>query len=210
MTIEYFKELLANNNAIRISDEFIVFNDNEVYSFETEKGKKYNDIDELVADRPDIAEIIESTEEFDNTYDMAKGSRGGDGKMGGGFNHASNRGGGKQERLLPAELNLGTARNSLDKVLKRFQNKYADADREYGISIDDQGFVHQHIKGGGTSVAITGNKGETIIHNHPSGGNFSDSDLIHVASTQEKVIIATSSNTSKKTTFKFEKTPKFK
>ena len=35
-------------------------------------------------------------------------------------------------------------------------------------------------------------------------------DLISVASTQEKGIIATSSNTSKKQTFKFEKTPKFK
>ena len=171
MTLDYFKELLKNNNAIRLNNELIIFNDNELYSFETEKGQKYETIDELVADRPDIAELIEKTKEFDNSYEMAKDRRGGDGAMGGGFKHADQRGrkgGDYGERLLPAELNLKTAKNSLDKVLKRFQEKYGDADREYGVSIDDDGFVHQHIKGGATSVSITGNKGETIIHNHPS------------------------------------------
>lgn len=100
---------------------------------------------------------------------MPKGGRGGNRKMGGGFKHADLRGPGKVsgEVLHPAELNLKTAKNSLKNVLKRFQDKYANADIEYAISIDEQGFVHQHIKGGSVAVKISGGKGETIIHNHP-------------------------------------------
>lgn len=174
MTIDKFKELLFFNNAIRLNDEYIVFNDNELYSFRLDKGKKYKSVEELIEDRADIREIIEKTEDFTLDYDMPKGGRGGNRKMGGGFKHADLRGKGKisGEVLHPAELNLKTAKNSLENVLKRFQDKYANADIEYAISIDEQGFVHQHIKGGSVAVQISGGKGETIIHNHPRRWEF--------------------------------------
>ena len=44
-----------------------------------------------------------------------------------------------------------------------------------------------------------------IIHNHPGGGNFSDSDLISVASTRERGIVAVSG----KRTYTFTKNKNF-
>lgn len=167
-------------------------------------------IEELVEDRADIKKIIEETEDFHLDYSMPKGDRGGDGKMGGGFTSARGGGNVRGETLLPAELNFDTVTNSLSEVLSRFQNKYGSADREYAISVDEQGFVHQHIKGGKVSVPIAGGKGEMIIHNHPNGSNFSKADLISTASTQEKGIIATSSDSKTKGTYTFRKTDKFK
>jgi len=211
MDINYFSKLLKGNNAIRVTDDLIIFNDYELYSFSTEESKHYRNIDDLVNDNADVKKIILETDEFKIKLDGGRGSSSGAGEMGGGFNHASGGGGsGRDEKLLNAELNFGTSKgNSIDKVLGRFQQKYGNSDREYGIAVDDNGYVHEHIKGGSVSVGVTGGKGMTIIHNHPSGGNFSDSDLIAVASTSNKGIVATSSNTNKKATYKFEKTNNF-
>ena len=152
--------------------------------------------------------MLEDIEEF--TLQGGRGSSSSSsGKMG--FGNAPGRKGNNREELLPAELNIKQAKgNSIDKVLKRFEAKYGDADREYAISVDEQGYVHQHIKGGRHSVGISGDKGETIIHNHPSGSNFSKADLENVASTQAKGIVATSSNKTTKGTYSFYKTDKFK
>lgn len=211
MKIEYFEKLLKGNNAISISDDLIIFSDFELYSFSTREGKQYRNIQELCEANPGIKEIIETTESFFVKFDGGRGAGSGNGKMGGGFNHAPGGGGkGYDEKLLNAQLNINTdKKHSIDAVLGRFQQKYGNADREYGIAVDDLGYVHEHIKGGATSVGVSGGKGQTIIHNHPSGGNFSDSDLLAVASTNNKGIIATSSNTDKKATYKFEKTNKF-
>lgn len=107
-----------------------------------------------------------------------------------------------------AEFNAvtGSRYKSYEKTLEKFNEKYANADHEYGITIDEDGYVHRHIEGGKTSVGISGSKGQMIVHNHPSGGNFSDSDLIVVASGSEKGIVATGS----KKTYTFTKTKNFK
>lgn len=211
MEIIKFKELLKDYNAIRINEEYIIFNDYELYSFVKTTAKKYKSIEKLVEDNPTIKEIIESTEEFRLDYDGGRGSSSSNGKMGGGFNHADGRGRKSfGEVKYPAEFNVGGRFNSYEEALKRFQSKYKDAEVEYGITVDEQGYVHRHVQGGSTSVAIGGNKGEMVIHNHPSGGNFSDSDLISTASDQSRGIVATSSNAKKKSTYTFVKTNKFK
>lgn len=209
MKLDYFDKLLKANNAIGITDDIVIFNDYELYNHRTKQEKHYTNIYDLCEENPDVKEIIERTETFYNHFDGGRGS--GSGGLGGGFNHAPNDGSGDNSKIkLNAELNINTERkHSVDAVLGRFQQKYGNADHEYGIAVDDQGYVHQHIEGGRTSVGISGGKGLTIIHNHPSGGAFSDSDLLTVARTQNKGIIATSSNASKKSTYKFEKTAKF-
>lgn len=213
MEISYFDKLLKGNNAIGITEDIVIFNDYELYNHRTKEEKHYSSIDELVEDNPEVKKIILDTETFYNRLDGGRGasSGGSSGEMGGGFNHASGSGGeSAREVLHPAALNFGTSKgNSVDAVLGRFQQKYGNADREYGIAVDQDGYVHEHIKGGATSVGVYGGKDMTIIHNHPSGGNFSDSDLLAVARTNNKGIVATSSNTSKKSTYKFEKTAKF-
>lgn len=215
MTHDYFKRLLKGNNAIQLNDEYIVFNDLELYSFITRRGIKNNTFEELFERKIGditVGELVSNTEEFGQEYDGGRGSSSSNGKMGGGFGHADQRGrGNPDEKLLPAELNLDQAGgNSVKKVLKRFNDKYGDANREYAIAVDENGYVHQHIKGAKHSVAIEGDKGQTVIHNHPSGSNFSDADLINVASTKAKSIIATSSNAKTKGIYTFTKTNKFK
>lgn len=218
MTIEHFGELLKGNNGIAITKELVIYNDFELYNYKTEESKCYESLRALVDDNPDVKKIIEDAEAFYLDWDGGRGSGsggGGGGVMGGGFNHApDNFGNGDQEsrrRLYPAELNYGTAGgNSVDDVLARFQKKYADARSEYGITVDRLGYVNQHVGGNATSVSISGAAGETLIHNHPGGGNFSDSDLHNFARTDIKSIIATSSNTKNKSTFRIEKTAKFK
>lgn len=213
MKINEFEELLANNNAIRIDDEYIIFNDYELYSFVKEKGIKNKTAEELynckIGDRT-IKEIIETTDEFKLHFDGGRGA--GSGKMGGGFNHAPRNGREREsmEKKYPAEFNVNVKYKSYDEVLSLFREKYADAQVEYGITVDEDGYVHRHIKGGSTSVAITGDNGQMVIHNHPSGGAFSDSDLISVASTKAKGIVAVSSNTKNKAVYTFTKTHKFK
>ena len=211
MDIEHFKKLLKGNNAIRINDEIIIFNNFELYSFDTEKSKYYRSLDELVNDNKEIKETILNTDDFKVIFDGGRGS-GSNQKMGGGFSHSRDRGKGTLgKRLLNAELNFGTSKgNSIDSVLGRFQKKYGGADKEYGVAVDSRGYVHEHMSGGTSSVRVSGGKGMTIIHNHPSGGNFSDSDLLAVASTRNAGVIAISSNTKKKSTYRFEKTNKFK
>ena len=211
MTIEQFDILLRLNNGIKISDEWNIFKDYELYNFRTDRSKYYDNIHDLVNDNPDVKQIIEDAEMF---YHELGGGRGASsGAMGGGFTSANggNGRGGNDEKLAPASLNLGTAKgNSIDSVLGRFQQKYGDADREYGIAVDSNGYVHEHIKGGRTSVGVYGGKDMTIIHNHPSGGNFSKADLQVFGNSSNKGIVATSSNTDKKATYRLEKTNHFK
>lgn len=214
MKINQFEELLEANNAIRISEEYIIFNDFELYSFKTEKKQKYPSLVELIEANNFVKEIIESKDTFDLEFNGGRGAGSSSSEMGGGFNHADRRGRGQsgvQEVLLNAELNIKTAQgNSYESVLKRFREKYGTADREYAVAIDENGYVHQHVKGGKVSVSITGDKGETIIHNHPNGGNFSDSDLISTASTKAKGVVATSSKAGLVSTYKFTKNENFK
>lgn len=219
MKVEYFDKLLHGNNGIKISDEWNIFNDYELYNFKTNESKQYKNLDELLKDNPSVAKIIEESDAFYLDWSGGRGSgsggrgsgSGGKAKMGGGFSSAKEQGGGKNERLLPAELNYGESKgNSVDAVLGRFQSKYGNANREYAIAVDENGYVKQHIKGGKHSVGISGDKGDTIIHNHPSGSNFSSADLANFANTHIHSIVATSSNKTTKGDYKISKTSKFK
>lgn len=214
MEIKKFDEILKNNNALFLDDEWTIFNDYELYNGDkdiTIENKTLEELLDRVIDGKSVKELIEAKEEFTLKLGGGRGASSGtsSGKMG--FRNAQGRKGNNDERLLPAELNLNTAKgNSVDDVLKRFQGKYGTADREYAIAVDEQGFAHQHIKGGKHSVGITGDKGEIIIHNHPSGSNFSRADLENVASTKARGVIATSSNSKTKGTYTFIKNQNFK
>lgn len=123
------------------------------------------------------------------------------------FGHAAH---GKGENLsqskFPAEFNDGEKTQSFDKALAKFRRKHANSDTEYAITVDEQGYVHQYKHGGGTAVQIAGRKGQMVIHNHPSGGAFSDSDLLSTAQTPAKGIVATGAKGS----YIVRKTQKFK
>jgi len=115
------------------------------------------------------------------------------------FGHAPHGGGADDSRKhLNAEANTHIKIKTEADAIKYFSDLYTKADHEYGMAIDNQGYVHNYMEGGSTSVPILGGKGHLIVHNHPISGKsdasaFSDSDLIHVARTRESGIVAISS-----------------
>ena len=217
MTLERFNELLHvdGRNGIQIVKDLFIFNDYELYNAKTDRSKQYNSLDELVNNNPDVAKIIDEAEDFYLDWSGGRGSSSSGATMGGGFDHAKGgggRGGENEEvkKVYPAELNLGNKNGtSVEHVLNKFIDKYKDADREYGITVDENGYATQHKAGDLHSVAISGRKGETLIHNHPSGSNFSDNDLINFANEPMKSIVATSSNAKTKGTYQITKNNNF-
>ncbi|WP_072682816.1 hypothetical protein [Holdemania sp. Marseille-P2844] len=189
-----FRALLKGNNAIRLDDNWIVFNDLELYNLNTGKSivsENFDDFLKIMIGKKSIAALISSQDEFYRTFAGGRGAKYGKNDLGGGFNSAGDgRDHGFRNAKFPAEFNVGGKFRSYDKTLDLFVKKYASADHEYGITVDDQGFVHRHIEGGRSSVAISGGKNQMILHNHPSGGNFSKADLISIASGNERGIAA--------------------
>lgn len=218
MELKQFEETLKNNNALRLNEELLLFNDLELYNLNTDESIIYENLEQLydsTIEGINFKDFILNKENFYIKLDGGRGSGSSNTKMGGGFSHADRRRGkggedyGKTQ--FPARLNVAGQRyKSYEKTLAQFEKMYKDADVEYGASVDSQGFAQRLIKGGSTSVPIHGAKGEMLIHNHPSGGNFSDSDLIVVASGSEKGIVAVGSNTSNRMRYTFTKTNKFK
>ena len=196
-----FQEMLRNNNAIPLDNDYVIFNDLELYNFKTKEQIFFRSIDDLFASEfngTTFEEYISGKDEFKIKLD---GGRGADsGAMGGGFNHAPDLGGNKKKNgrvKFPAEFNIGGRFQDYNSTLKLFREKYANMDHEFGVAVSADGFVTRHIEGGATSVSISGNVGEMLIHNHPGsgnmdGGNFSDSDLLAVAYGGEKGIVAVS------------------
>jgi hypothetical protein len=159
MEIKTFIKMLHNNNAIRLTNDYILFNDLELYNFETEKSIRFNNLKEMLDYQllgNSIKHLIMETEEFYNIIDGGRDSS--SGNMGGDFNHArdSGKGSGEQSIKYAAEFNVGGKNRSIEKTLKLFKDKYANADHEYGIVVDQDGFVHTHIEGGKHSVVISG------------------------------------------------------
>lgn len=205
MELKTFEKTLSNNNALRFSEDYILFNDLELYNLTNDNSIRFETFEDLYnykLDNETIREFILNKEQFEIRLDGGRGSGSSNSKMGGGFTSADQRGR-KSEKYgntqFPARLNTETGGRykSYEKTLAKFEKMYKDANIEYGASIDEQGFAHRLIQGGSTSVPISGAKGEMLVHNHPSGGNFSKQDLISIASGQEKGIVAVGSNTSK-------------
>ena len=115
MKIKRFTQLLKNNNAIRLDDEYILFSEQritnlELYSFDTEESVYFDDIKSLLSypfKGKTMKEFIEDTEDFYRRFDGGRGAS--STQMGGGFNHAP--GGGREVDLnkmkFPSEFNVG-------------------------------------------------------------------------------------------------------
>lgn len=101
---------------------------------------------------------------------------------------------------------MNATTKSYNDTLRMFANKYKNADHEYGVAVDDDGFVHKHVEGRSTSVSMVAKRGEMMLHNHPNGGNFSDTYLITTATHDIKGVVAVGS----KKTYSFVKGQHFK
>lgn len=124
----------------------------------------------------------------------------------GGFSHATGDGKGEMVPDLPARMNVTLSVNRTpEDTLRAFHTAHANDEIEHGVTVDEHGFVTSYVHGTNTSVAIWGREGEMVYHNHPSGGNFSDTDLLSTSMGAEKGVVAS----GKYGDYIFVKTQKF-
>jgi hypothetical protein len=193
----YFKREVS---AWNVTDEWILFKRPlHLWNVNTDEEipfKKLDDCLDYKVDNITIREYIEKFEYKPFTIDGGRGSKSGTKEFR--FTSASDRPGGKGENkthyLHPAYLNVATKERSFDSVLKAFGDKYRNADHEYGAAVDDLGYTYRHVEGNASSVSIWGDKGQILLHNHPSGGNFSKADMQSIARGREKGIVASGKN----------------
>lgn len=214
MTIEHFRYLFHNevDGFILKKNVWMFRKPIEIWNERTNESVKFKRLDDALSYKLDGESVRDIVLRLDALIIPAiSGGRGASGEQKEfSFGHANDRGGGKGASIPPAYANTKIKAKTLDGALAEFKRNHLLADREFAYEVDDQGFVHQYKKGGSSSVAISSSRnarGSIIIHNHPSGGAFSDSDLISTASDQRnKGIIAS----GKDHDYKFEKGSHFK
>lgn len=211
MRIEQFKREFKRLNGVYITDNVVLLKKPlELYDLKAACTiATFDSIDSALAcelNGKTLEKHIAEWEKITFVYDGGRGS--GAGMSSFSFGHASGGGSGAGNSDLPARMNvrMSGARRSPDDALRAFRAAHANDSYESAVTVDEHGFVTRYTHGGATSVAISGSKGEMIYHNHPSGGNFSDTDLINTAMGVERGIVAS----GKFGDYKFVKTPKFK
>lgn len=226
MEIVKFKEELDKRDGIALNDEFIIFNDYELYSTKTKLSKRFKKIEDLINSKINdktIEEIIKEKENFELVDEGGRGSSSSNARNGGLFSGDSGREprgkGGKMEYMAPSYVNsLTSARfKSVEKTAQAYGKNLLNSDREFGAVINDDGFAEQYIKGSATSVLHLEKQGAYSIHNHPvkalkekgviAYNAPSGADLKNLALGRGKgTIIASSGN---RTVYIIEKTKKF-
>lgn len=110
----------------------------------------------------------------------------------------SRSGGKPSPKLFPAWMNGAKNTGSIERVIDYFNEKHTGSSREWGIQVDENGYITHYYKG--TSGSVGFDKSETdgkhFVHNHPARGwaNFSGTDLKTWASTGLKAVTASSRN----------------
>lgn len=199
MELAEFLENLPKLAFVPLGNSIYLVNSKELYNPDSKTTINVSTVDELLDIRIDGARVRDIIE--DPAYSMLVEIDGGRGSSSTSektfaFGHAGGNGNEDNgKKRFPAEFNDGDKLQSEEKALAKFRDKHANSDHEYAIAVDADGFVHQYIEGARTSVAISGRNGQLIIHNHPSGGAFSDKDLLSVSQNPgERGIIASGSN----------------
>lgn len=216
MRIEHFRYLFKNElDVFYINENVMLFK--KPFSFwnkETGEEATFKTVDEMLQYKVGKETVKEIILKMEKPYiPPLSGGRGASSGSNDNktfkFGHATGGDGGNNgEALLPALANTKIKSKTPEGALAEFKRNHLLANREFAYEVDDNGYVHQYVKGASSSVAISSRakvgKGQKtmIIHNHPSGGAFSDADLISTAADRRsKGIIASGKNHD----YKFEK-----
>lgn len=210
MRIDTFKHEFKQLNSVMLTNNIILFRRPlELYdmardiTLATFKGRNVDAVLTFEIGGKTVQQIIES---WANVPTIAlTGGRGGDSGMNN-YNQkwpsAGDKGPDHTTSDYPARMNVkaGVNRTYTD-MLKAFADTHANDDIEHGITIDAQGFTTRYRHGDDGSVGIWGSKGEIVVHNHPAGGwpIFSKEDMLSVASSGERGIVAVSGNKGRST-----------
>lgn len=64
MTLEEFKKGFENNNSIKVSERYAIWDDYELEDLKNHKWTKYKSLEDLVSKNRDIGEIIAESDDF--------------------------------------------------------------------------------------------------------------------------------------------------
>lgn len=190
-----FRHSFRQSGGVRLNDRFILFRKPlEVYDLETDESFPYKTLDAAIKHNIEgttIAEIIRSATP-DSLFSLVlDGGRGGDSDgWEGGFAGGTDDGEDKTWEDFPARANHQIRAKNQEEALEVFRKLHVNDDYESAFSVDENGYVTKYVHGNARSVSIVGNKGDMVYHNHPSGGNFSDADLISTSLTHERGVVA--------------------
>lgn len=189
-----------------------------IWDGETDKYTKFKSLREMWDHCFDgthkVSDWFAGVNSFDDDISLSGGRGSGSGSGANktfGFGNAPDEKGGGDARSVPrhfpVEANTNIKTKTQENAIKYFAKQYRNADHEYGMVIDKQGFVHEYQEGARSSVAIGAKKGAMVVHNHPGGGAFSKNDMLHAARTNSAGIVAIG---SKGGDYYFKKTGHFK
>lgn len=215
MRLEHFRYLFNRINGFYLKKQVVMFRKPiEIWNEVTGESNVFETVEDALnfeIDGETVKSIIEKSETL-----YIPPICGGRGAGSGNQSEFSFSGAGDEpdhsKAMLPAYANTKIKNKSLDGALAEFKKNHLLANREFAYEVDEDGYVHQYVRGNPHSVAISGsntsrNRKTLIVHNHPSGGAFSDADLISTSlDGRSKGIIAS----GKKHDYKFEKGTHFK
>ena len=228
MEIKDFKDSFEEVSIIPITDEYVVFEDYELFNKETNETIHFKKFDELLdykINNKTIKEIIEEKEDLGLDLSGGRGASVGKGKKL--FTLQGKKGDKKLVGLtdgkgnsFPAYLNVKTGGRykSEDKTIKTFAKMMDKKLTEYSASVDEQGFATKYNKGTSGNTAFLPIKNGIVVHNHPvydkkgkrvAWNAFSGQDLMAIASNKKtRGIVATANGN--KSIYKFTKKKNFK
>jgi len=165
-----------------------------LYNFHTEEEisfKSFSDLLEFEIDGKKIRQYIDELPDQLPAMELGGGRGASSGESTFSFAHADLNGGGNAQddsnRLYPAMANTRIKSKTFEGALAEFKRNHLLANREFAYEVDSDGYVHKYNAGKAHSVGIGAyakvRRGEKtmLIHNHPSGGAFSDLDLINTS-----------------------------
>ena len=209
MRLEKFKSAMKYDLNFWIFDNaFILYKDLEVYEIETGESQYFETWETVLAYEHNGKSIAEYIDELENLKIITEGGRGASGSSGSLFGGQA-PGEWISNPDFPARMNRMYNGNKMSRenTLGTFRKQHARSSIEHAIAHDDNGFVSFYAHGGPRSVGFFPEEvaGKHLIHNHPSGSNFSKGDLDSFASTNMKGVSAT----GRTATYTITKTSKF-
>jgi hypothetical protein len=214
--IEHFRYLFNRElDVFYLTEDVRIFKKPfNIWNEKTGESVDFKTLDEVLDHKIDGVTVREIIEKMEKPYiPELEGGRGASSGSNGTFKFSGSRGSGKSDAIPPAVANTKIKSKSLEGALAEFKRNHLLANREFSYSVDEDGYVTGYNRGQKSSVAVPshGKQGKgrknMIIHNHPSGGAFSDADLKVMASDKNaKGIIAS----GKKYDYKVEKGTHFK
>ena len=209
MRLEKFKSAMKYDLNFWIFDNaFILYKDLEVYEIETGESQYFDSWETVLTYEHNGKSIAEYIDELEDLKIFTKGGRGASGS---GSSLFGGQAPGEWIRHpdLPARMNRMYNGNKMsqDHTVETFRKQHAASYYESAIVYDNNGFVSSYVHGGLFSVGFYPHEvsGKNMIHNHPSGSNFSKGDLDSFAATNMRGLSATGT----KATYTITKTDKF-